>query len=82
MSGINRGCIVIYIFMEVLRQTRIQIFVNEGCSFESDSVFDIPGVMQANLQEPMATGANTICRQYNIFSLPLNKHRKVNYTCN
>ena len=33
-------CIIIYIFMEVLRPTRIQIFVNEGCSFESDSISD------------------------------------------
>ena len=38
--GVNRGCVIIYIFMKVLWYTKIQMFVNEGCSFENDSLFN------------------------------------------
>ena len=40
MFCIDRGCGIIYVFMEVLQKTRIQIFVNEGFSFESSFLFN------------------------------------------
>ena len=39
-SGTDRGCVIIYIFMEILHQTRMQIFVNDGFSFKSNSLLN------------------------------------------
>ena len=36
----NRTSRIDRVFIEVLRQTRIQIFINGDCSIESDSLFN------------------------------------------
>ena len=33
---VDRGRVLIYIFLKVLWDTRIKMLVNEGCSFKSD----------------------------------------------